>query len=101
MRKSRECRLGAVAVVGHGQDLAGPATVDDRREALDRLRRAREGDPVGGSDGGARRWSLGERVGRQDGPPDEPRLVTARDPLVVVVGERREGGERRQRRQLP
>ncbi len=31
------CRLGAVAVVGHGQDLTGPAAVDDRREALDRL----------------------------------------------------------------
>ena len=89
--------LGAVAVVGHGEDLTGPAAVDDRREALDRLRRERERDPVGRRGQGARGRSLGEGVDRQHGPADESRLVTCRvRGWLLAAGE---GGDRRQRRQ--
>ena len=71
-------RVGLVAepVVGHRQALARLPAVDDRREALDRLRRQREGDPVdhvdvvpkNAPDGGRRRRSRraarrGRRVG--------------------------------------
>ena len=69
-------RLGAEPVVRHGEELPGAASVDDRRETLDRLRGPGEHDPVeGGQHAGARGRAGGQGVGRQDGAADQSRLV--------------------------